>query len=72
MDATRSSTEIMANHLAKFNNIRRMKFNHRILESMSLDDPQFIQRFDQEWETLKTGDDFEALIYFYNKCINKK
>jgi hypothetical protein len=72
MDATRSCTEIIANNLPKLNNIRRMKFNYRILESMNLDDPQFIQRFDQEWETLKTGDDFKALIYFYTKYINKK
>ncbi len=48
-----------------------MKFNYRILESMSLDDPEFIKRFDQEWKTLKTGDDFKALIYFYTKYINK-
>ena len=72
MDATRSSTEIMGNNLAKFNNIRRMKFNYRIIESMSLDDPTFIQKFNDEWESLKTGDDFKALLYFYNKYINKQ
>jgi len=72
MDATRSSTEIMANNLVNFNNIRRMKFNYRILESMSLDDPQFIERFDQEWESLRNEPDFKAFIYFYDNYITKR
>ncbi|UJR18475.1 hypothetical protein I4U23_005381 [Adineta vaga] len=72
MDATRSLTETVMNNLAKFNNIRRMKFNYKIIEPMSLDEPKFIGEFDKAWETLKTGDDFKALLYFYNKYINKK
>ena len=51
MDATRSSTRTFTNNLDKFDNIRRMKFNYRMKESMSLDDPHFIQN--QEWNNLQ-------------------
>ena len=72
MDATRSLTEIIANNLAKFHNIKRMKFNYRITQPMSLDDPTFASKFDEEWKTLKSGDDFKALLYFYENFIDLK
>ncbi|CAF1504718.1 unnamed protein product [Adineta ricciae] len=50
MDATRSLTETVVNDLAKFNNIRRMKFNYKLKISMELDDPKFPAMFDDEWE----------------------
>ena len=70
MDATRSLTEIVTDNLAKFNDIKRMKFNYKITESMSLDDVSFVQKFDDEWKNLKNGNDFKALIYFYDTYIN--
>jgi hypothetical protein len=73
MDATRSFTEIIGSNLAKFNNMRRMKLNYQITKPMALDDPDFVHVFDQEWEKyLKHEDDFEALIYFYNRYITNK
>ena len=71
MDATRSMTEIFANNLAKFNNMKRMKFNYKLSESLNLDDPDFVQRFDNEWKTLQRGDDYQTLVYFYKRYINK-
>ncbi|CAF1144515.1 unnamed protein product [Didymodactylos carnosus] len=56
MEATRSLTETITNNLAKFGNVRRMKFNFEITKYMNLDDPLFITTFDQEWdELLKNG-----------------
>ncbi len=72
MDATRSITEIVTNNLAKFNDMRRMKFNYRITKSMDLDDAKFVRKFDEEWENLKDGEDFRALLYFYETYIIKK
>lgn len=72
MDATRSLTEVFANNLAKFNNMKRMKFNYRLAESLNLDDPCFVKRFDDEWKTLQKGDDYQALAYFYKRYINKE
>ncbi|CAF1573423.1 unnamed protein product [Rotaria sp. Silwood1] len=71
MDATRSLTEIITNNLAKFNNIKRMKFNYKIAQSMSLDDPSFVTKFDDDWKNLQKGDDYQALVYFYKKYMNK-
>ncbi|CAF0927023.1 unnamed protein product [Didymodactylos carnosus] len=70
MEATRSFTEIITNNLAKFNDIKRMKFNFRIKRSMALDDPSFVYEFDKEWKILKNGEDFQTLIAFYNKYID--
>ncbi|CAF0890808.1 unnamed protein product [Didymodactylos carnosus] len=70
MEATRSFTEIITNNLAKFNDIKRMKFNFRLKKSMPLDDPSFVYEFDKEWKILKNGEDFQALITFYNKYID--
>lgn len=50
MDATRSLTETVVNNLAKFSNIRRMKFNYKLEKSMDLDDPTFPSKLDDEWE----------------------
>jgi predicted acylesterase/phospholipase RssA len=69
MDATRSLTEMITNNLAKFNDIKRMKFNFILSESMSLDDPNFVQTFDNEWKILKNEDDFKALVYFYDSIF---
>ncbi len=71
MDATRSLTEIVTSNLAKFNNMRRMKFNYKLKESMELDDPKFVQKFNTEWKSLKTEEDFKALMYFYDNYIEK-
>jgi hypothetical protein len=70
MDATCSMTEIFANNLAKFNTMKRMKFNYKLAESLNLDDPTFVKRFDDEWKTLQKGDDYQALVYFYKRYIN--
>ncbi|CAF0750637.1 unnamed protein product [Rotaria sordida] len=72
MDSTRSLTETVMNNLAKFDNIKRIKFNYKLKEPMELDDPNFAKVFNNEWEYLKTGDDFNALLYFYKKYIEKK
>jgi hypothetical protein len=72
MDATRSFTEIIGSNLAKFNNMRRMKKNNKIKTSMALDDPEFVQIFDQEWQYLKNEPGFKAFIYFYNEYITEK
>jgi len=72
MDATRSLTEIVTSNLAKFNNMRRMKFNYKLKESMELDDPKFVQKFNTEWKSLKTEEDFKALMYFYDNYIEKQ
>jgi hypothetical protein len=39
---------------------------------MALDDPEFVQIFDQEWQYLKNEPDFKAFIYFYNEYITEK
>jgi hypothetical protein len=69
MDATRSLTEVITSNLAKFDNMKRMKFNYKLKEAMSLDDANFVKIFDEEWESLKHGDDFKTLVYFYNNYI---
>jgi hypothetical protein len=71
MDASRSLTEIVTNNLAKFNDIKRMKFNYKITKPMNLDDTNFVKEFDKEWEILKSGEDFKALVYFYDNYIHK-
>ena len=65
MDATRSCTEIIGGNLAKFNNIRRMKLNYKIVEAMDLDDPNFVSVFDDEWKRLKNEADFKGFLHFY-------
>ena len=72
MDATRSLTEIIAGNLAKFNNIRRMKLNYKIIEAMDLDDPNFVPVFDDEWKRLKNEEDFKAFRHFYDTQISDK
>ncbi|CAF1592221.1 unnamed protein product, partial [Didymodactylos carnosus] len=49
-EATRSFTETLANDLAKFSNLKRMKFNFKIQKYMDLDDPTFVPVFDAEWK----------------------
>ena len=71
MDATRSFIETIASNLAKFNDTKRMKLNYQITKPMDLDDGSFVEKFDQEWETLKNEADFKAFIYFYENCIAK-
>jgi hypothetical protein len=39
---------------------------------MALDDPEFVQIFDQEWQYLKNEPDFKVFIYFYNEYITEK
>ncbi|CAF1126473.1 unnamed protein product, partial [Rotaria sordida] len=41
MDATRSFIETIANNLAKFHDVRRMKLNYQITKAMALDDGSF-------------------------------
>jgi hypothetical protein len=48
-----------------------MKFNYKLKESMELDDPKFVQKFNTEWKSLKTEEDFKALMYFYDNYIEK-
>jgi hypothetical protein len=36
---------------------------------MSLDDVNFIKKFDEEWEDLKEKEDFTTLVQFYDKYI---
>ncbi len=69
MDATRSLTEVISSNLAKFDNMKRMKFNYKLTQAMSLDDANFVKQFDEEWEILKNEDDFKTLLYFYNNYI---
>ena len=72
MDATRSFIETIASNLAKFDNMKRMKLNYRMTKSMDLDDSCFVNRFDEEWEMLKTEEDFKAFVYFYDKYITEQ
>ena len=72
MDATRSLTEIIGGNLAKFDNIRRMKLNYKIVEAMELDDPTFVDVFNEEWNRLKNEPDFKAFVYFYKTQIMEK
>ncbi|CAF3104225.1 unnamed protein product [Rotaria sp. Silwood2] len=69
MDASRSFIETIAGNLAKFHDIRRMKLNYQITKAMALDDGNFVNKFDEEWETLKKEDDYKALVYFYDTYI---
>jgi len=69
MEATCGLTEHISSNLAKLNNIKRIKFNHKLIEPMSLDDVNFIKKFDEEWEDLKEKEDFTTLIQFYDKYI---
>ncbi|CAF2827590.1 unnamed protein product [Rotaria sp. Silwood2] len=69
MDSTRSLTETVMNNLAKFDNITRMKFNYKLKESMELDALDFAEKFKEDWEKLKGGPDFKALVYFYKTYI---
>ncbi|CAF3348255.1 unnamed protein product [Rotaria socialis] len=72
MDATRSFIETIASNLAKFNDIRRMKLNYQITQAMNLDDGSFVNKFDEEWDTLKMEDDYKAFVYFYDTYIAKQ
>ena len=72
MDATRSFTEVITGNLAKFNNMRRMKLNYKILEAMDLDDPNFVSVFDREWRNLKNEADYRVFCYFYENYIVRK
>ena len=69
MDATRSFIEIIAGNLAKFDNMRRMKLNYKILEAMNLDDPTFVNVFDKEWVRLKGEPDFKTFGHFFETYI---
>jgi len=69
MDATRSFTEIIGSNLAKFNNMRRMKLNYKITQSIELDDPNFSKKFDEEWKRLKTENDYKAFVFFFEQYI---
>lgn len=71
MDAPRSFIETIASNLAKFNDMKRMKLNYKLTKSMDLDDGNFVQEFDAEWQTLKSKEDFKAFIYFYENFITK-
>ncbi|CAF1649321.1 unnamed protein product [Didymodactylos carnosus] len=73
-ETTRSFTETIANNLAKFSNLKRMKFNFKIQKYMDLDDPTFVPVFDAEWKDFKNGKkgnykDFDALIDFFEHYI---
>jgi hypothetical protein len=69
-DATRSFTEIIGGNLAKFSDMKRMKLNYQMTESKPLDDPNFAQTFNDEWEKyLKHEPDYRALVYFYDRYI---
>jgi hypothetical protein len=72
MQATCSLTEVISNNLAKFDYIKRMKFNYELKRAMSLDDPNFVKIFDEAWKTLKTEDNFQTLKYFYETFIEKE
>ncbi len=49
----------------------RLKLNCKLREAMSFDDVSYAQRFAEEWEMLKNGDDFKKLfIFLINKIIN--
>ena len=69
MDATRSFIEIIADNLAKFSGMKRMKLNYQLTKEMGLDDGAFVSEFDKEWLTLRNGEDFQAFVYFYTKYI---
>jgi hypothetical protein len=62
----------MSNDLAKFDDIKRMKFNYKITKPMNIDDTNFIPEFDKEWKILKSGEDYKALDYFYSNYIHNK
>ncbi|CAF1279252.1 unnamed protein product [Adineta ricciae] len=72
MDGPRSLIETVMNKLATFDNIKRIKFNYQLKESIELDDPGFAAKFNKEWEILKTGDDYKVLVYFYKEHIKKQ
>jgi len=69
MQATSSLTEVISSNIAKLNNIKRIKFNYTLTRAMSLDDADFVKRFDNEWDYLKNGEDFLALSSFYETYI---
>lgn len=69
MQATSSLTEVISSNIAKLNNIKRIKFNYTLTRAMSLDDADFVKRFDNEWDDLKNGEDFLALSSFYETYI---
>ncbi|CAF1057886.1 unnamed protein product [Adineta steineri] len=72
MDGTRSLTETITNNLAKFDSIKRIKFNYKLTESMELDDPTFAVKFNAAWDAkLKDGHDYKTLLFFYKKYIQK-
>jgi hypothetical protein len=61
-------------NLAQFPNMKRIKFNYQLSKPMGLDDTNFVDIFNTEWEALQDQDDFEALKTFYKKyfSVNKK
>ncbi len=72
MDATRSFIETIGGNLAKFDNMKRMKLNYRMTKPIDLDDGCFVNKFDEEWEMLKTEEDFRSFVYFYDKYITEQ
>lgn len=70
MDATRSLTEVTLGDLAMFSNIRRIKFNYKLTQSMELDDLDFPNKLNGEWANLIDKPEYQALCYFYQRFIS--
>ncbi|CAF4111451.1 unnamed protein product, partial [Adineta steineri] len=73
MDGTRSLTETVMNDFAKFDSIKRIKFNYKLTESMEFDNPTFADKFNKAWDAdLKGGHDYRTLVFFYRNYIQKR
>ncbi len=66
LEANRSLTETISEGLARFQRIRRIKFNIALVKPPELDDFDFVKDLDAKdvWEKIKESDDMQALQQF--------